>query len=110
MEDNAVWEPEKVDVNVLSDELFIVFDKEKSLRTQIANNEHQLNKISSRKETAWDSLRYVIETIQHTRNTGKTEEYEILFSKETSRYVLEREWHKDQIIKQQKDGSVLLQI
>ena len=46
MEDNAVWEPEKVDVNVLSDELFIVFDKEKSLRTQIANNEHQLNKIS----------------------------------------------------------------
>lgn len=108
MEDNAVWEPEKVDVNVLSDELFIVFDKEKSLRTQIANNEHQLNKISSRKETAWDSLRYVIETIQHTRNTGKTEEYEILFSKETSRYVLEREWHKDQIIKQQEDGSVLL--
>ena len=73
MEDNAVWEPEKVDVNVLLDELFIVFDKEKSLRTQIANNEHQLNKISSRKETAWDSLRYVIETIQHTRNTGKTD-------------------------------------
>ena len=41
-------------------------------------------------------------------NPGKTEEYEILFSKETSRYVLEREWHKDQIIKQQEDGSVLL--
>ena len=41
-------------------------------------------------------------------NPGKTEEYEILFAKETSRYVLEREWHKDQIIKQQEDGSVLL--
>ena len=41
-------------------------------------------------------------------NPGKTEEYEILFSKETSRYVLEREWHKDQVIIQQEDGSVLL--
>lgn len=73
MEDNAVWEPEKVDVTVLLDELFIDFDKEKSLRTQLVNNEHQLNKISSRKETAWDSLRYVIDTIQHIRNTGKTD-------------------------------------
>ena len=41
-------------------------------------------------------------------NPGKTEEYEILFAKETSRYVLEREWHKDQVIIQQEDGSVLL--
>lgn len=41
-------------------------------------------------------------------NPGKVEEYEILFAKETSRYVLEREWHKDQIIEQNEDGTVLL--
>ncbi|MGN0740409.1 MAG: helix-turn-helix transcriptional regulator [Treponema sp.] len=41
-------------------------------------------------------------------NPGRFEEYEILFAKETSRYVLEREWHKDQIIEQQEDGTVLL--
>ncbi len=41
-------------------------------------------------------------------NPGRFEEYEILFAKETSRYVLEREWHKDQIIKQKEDGTVLL--
>lgn len=41
-------------------------------------------------------------------NPGRFEEYEILFAKETSRYVLEREWHKDQIIEQNEDGTVLL--
>ena len=41
-------------------------------------------------------------------NPDRFEEYEILFAKETSRYVLEREWHKDQIIEQNEDGSVLL--
>ena len=40
---------------------------------QIENSEHSLCKISTRKETAWDSLRYVIDTIQHIRNTGKIE-------------------------------------
>ena len=41
-------------------------------------------------------------------NPDRFEEYEILFAKETSRYVLEREWHKDQIIEQNEDGTVLL--
>ena len=74
LEDNAIWEPEKVDVNSLLDELFKDFDKNKSLKEQLVNNEHKLNKVSSRKETAWDSMRYVIDTIQHIRNTGKTED------------------------------------
>ena len=95
MEENAVWEPEKVDVNVLLDELFIVFDKEKSLRTQIANNEHQLNKISSRKETAWDSLRYVIDTIQHIRNTGKTDSDSNFLYSPVRQYVVSPDFCKN---------------
>lgn len=71
--DKAIWEPEAVDLVSVLNELFIDFSKEKSLREQILNNEHQLHKVSSRKETAWDSLKYVIDTIQHIRNTGKTE-------------------------------------
>ena len=71
--DKAIWEPESVDLVSLLDELFKDFDKTKSLRMQIENSEHSLCKISTRKETAWDSLRYVIDTIQHIRNTGKTE-------------------------------------
>lgn len=71
--DKAVWRPEAVDLVCLLNELFADFDKTKSLRDQIENNEHSLRKISTRKETAWDSLRYVIDTIQHIRNTGKTE-------------------------------------
>lgn len=71
--DKAIWEPESVDLVSLLNELFKDFDKTKSLRMQIENNEHSLCKISTRKETAWDSLRYVIDTIQHIRNTGKTD-------------------------------------
>ena len=71
--DKAIWEPESVDLVSLLDELFKDFDKTKSLRMQIENSEHSLCKISTRKETAWDSLRYVIDIIQHIRNTGKIE-------------------------------------
>lgn len=71
--DKAIWEPEAVDLVSILDELFADFSKEKSLLEQLSNNEHQLHKVISRKETAWDSLRYVIDTIQHIRNTGKTE-------------------------------------
>ena len=71
--DKAIWEPETVDLVSILDELFADFSKEKSLLEQLSNNEHQLHKVASRKETAWDSLRYVIDTIQHIRNTGKTE-------------------------------------
>lgn len=41
-------------------------------------------------------------------NTEPPVEYEISFEKGTSNYILEREWHKDQIIEQKDDGSVLL--
>ena len=71
--DKAIWEPESVDLVSLLDELFKDFDKTKSLRMQIENSEHSLCKISTRKETEWDSLRYVIDIIQHIRNTGKTD-------------------------------------
>lgn len=71
--DKAIWEPESVDLVSLLNVLFKDFDKTKSLRMQLENNEHSLCKISTRKETAWDSLRYVVDTIQHIRNTGKTE-------------------------------------
>lgn len=68
--DKAIWEPQAVDLVSILNELFADFDKSKSLREQIINNEHTLNKLSSRKESVWDSLRYVIDTIQHIRNTG----------------------------------------
>lgn len=36
------------------------------------------------------------------------EEYEFLFSAKMANYVLEREWHKNQLVAQHEDGSVLL--
>lgn len=41
-------------------------------------------------------------------NPGQFDEYEILFSPQTTNYILEREWHKDQQIEENEDGSVLL--
>lgn len=41
-------------------------------------------------------------------NTDEPEEYEISFAKGMANYILEREWHKDQIIEQKDDGSVVL--
>lgn len=41
-------------------------------------------------------------------NKTELEEYEILFSKDLANYIMEREWHKDQILEQKEDGSVLL--
>lgn len=41
-------------------------------------------------------------------NTEEPVEYEISFKKGMANYILEREWHKDQIIEQKDDGSVLL--
>lgn len=35
-------------------------------------------------------------------------EYELLFTSEINTYILEREWHSNQVIKQNEDGSVLL--
>ncbi|AEE16764.1 helix-turn-helix transcriptional regulator [Treponema brennaborense] len=41
-------------------------------------------------------------------NPNQPVEYELLFSPQTSNYVLEREWHKNQQVEQKEDGSVLL--
>lgn len=41
-------------------------------------------------------------------NTVPPVEYELLFSSSMSNYILEREWHAGQRMKQNKDGSVLL--
>lgn len=41
-------------------------------------------------------------------NTDEPIEYEISFAKGISNYILEREWHKGQIIEQKDDGSILL--
>ncbi|MDE6244725.1 MAG: WYL domain-containing protein [Treponemataceae bacterium] len=41
-------------------------------------------------------------------NPKQVEEYEILFSPQTSNYILEREWHKEQQTEIYDDGSVLL--
>lgn len=41
-------------------------------------------------------------------NTEPPVEYEIRFEKGMANYILEREWHKNQIIEQREDGSVVL--
>ena len=41
-------------------------------------------------------------------NPEPPEEYEFLFSAKMANYVLEREWHKNQLIAQHEDGTVLL--
>lgn len=41
-------------------------------------------------------------------NPGQFEDYEIVFSSQTSNYILEREWHKNQQTEQKEDGSVVL--
>lgn len=41
-------------------------------------------------------------------NPQQVAEYEILFSPQTSNYILERTWHKDQQTEVYEDGSVLL--
>jgi len=41
-------------------------------------------------------------------NKDANADYELLFDKNMSNYILEREWHKDQVMEQKEDGSVLL--
>ncbi|MCQ2593379.1 MAG: WYL domain-containing transcriptional regulator, partial [Treponema sp.] len=41
-------------------------------------------------------------------NTEPPEEYELLFTPAMANYITERQWHKDQKMEIQKDGSVLL--
>lgn len=51
------------------DQLFKNFDKQKSLLVQLRNGEASLSKIDD-KNTAWESLRFVINLVQQIRNSG----------------------------------------
>ena len=62
------WTPKEQDLIKTLNELFVSFDKEKSLLEQIKNGSAELAKIDSR--TAWESLRFTIMLIQQIRNTG----------------------------------------
>ncbi len=42
------------------------------------------------------------------RNNGDPEDYELLFDASLANYILERDWHKDQVVEQKEDGSVYL--
>ncbi|MBQ8298282.1 MAG: hypothetical protein IJX99_00150 [Clostridia bacterium] len=67
--DYAIWVPEQIDVVNILDQIFVDFNKTKSFKKQIENG-IALHKIESKKETAWQSLRYAIGVIQQIRNTG----------------------------------------
>ena len=41
-------------------------------------------------------------------NNEAPEDYELLFDSNLANYILEREWHKNQIMEQKEDGSVYL--
>ena len=41
-------------------------------------------------------------------NNEAPEDYELLFDSNLANYILEREWHKNQIMEQNEDGSVYL--
>ena len=68
--DKYVWVPEPVNVVEILEELFADFDKAKSFKTQIEDGV-KLRKTDKRNETAWQSLRYVLNVIQQIRNSGK---------------------------------------
>ena len=70
MRDKNIWMPEKVNVVDILDKLFANFDKGKSFRKQIEQGV-ELEKISGRNETAWQSLLYAINVIQQIRNSGE---------------------------------------
>ncbi|MEY5042470.1 MAG: hypothetical protein RLZZ414_2034 [Bacteroidota bacterium] len=58
---------EAIDLKTLLDQLFVNFDKSKSLKKQIEEGK-ELPKINE--HTAWETLRFVIDTIQQIRNSG----------------------------------------
>jgi CRISPR-associated protein Cpf1 len=66
---------EQFDVKEMLDKLFLNFDKSKSLKEQLQNqNPAKINKQDNeekrKQETAWESLRFVIDLIQQIRNNG----------------------------------------
>lgn len=70
LQDNNIWVPEPINVVDILDKLFADFDKTKSFKEQIKDGSSELKKIDGRNETAWQSLRYVLDLIQQIRNSG----------------------------------------
>lgn len=68
-DDKNIWVPEQVNVVEILDKLFSNFDKTRSFKEQIEKNV-ELKKVEGRNETAWQSLRYALNMIQHIRNSG----------------------------------------
>jgi len=68
--DKNVWVTEPINVVEILDKLFADFDKTKSFKKQIEDDGIELKKIEGRSETAWQSLRYVLDMIQQIRNSG----------------------------------------
>lgn len=73
LDDKNVWEAEPINVVEILDQLFANFDKTKSFKVQIEQGV-ELEKVEGRSETAWQSLRYVLDLIQQIRNSGKKKE------------------------------------
>ena len=69
-EDKNIWVPEKINVVEILDNLFVNFDKKGSFKVQIKQGV-ELKKDEKRNETAWQSLRYVLNIIQQIRNSGE---------------------------------------
>jgi hypothetical protein len=66
------WNIEQIHIVQMLDKLFTNFDKKRSYRIQITDDNISLTKIDE-KYTAWESLRFVIDIIQQIRNTGSEE-------------------------------------
>ncbi|MCQ2595250.1 MAG: transcriptional regulator [Treponemataceae bacterium] len=56
----------------------------------------------------FDVSKYVDLSFGIWNNHEEPVEYELLFSSKMANYILEREWHSGQKMKQNKDGSILL--
>jgi len=70
--DKGEWKSEPQNIVSMLDELFIDFDKDRSLLSQIVDEGKNLKKINE--HTAWDSLRFVINLIQQIRNSDGNNE------------------------------------
>jgi hypothetical protein len=66
--DKNEWSIERQDIMSILDGVFVKFDKDRSLLSQIVDEGKELTKTSE--HTAWESLRFAIELIQQIRNTG----------------------------------------
>lgn len=67
-EDKKHWNPEKIEIVKKLEKIFDGFSRNKSFKEQIKDGK-ELNKID-KDRTAWESLRFIINTIQQIRNTG----------------------------------------